>query len=140
MLCKVREALRTNGSVLIIQPAPVNTIIEVKIEGNIEFSEELMEPNFHQYLAATRASINNVVGKQLFVVEDEATTPDEGFYLCNEYGSLDEWIEDHKPSCEDMAALEAMSANIRNITSGREHRILKLWREYKVLLRKSRPR
>lgn len=140
VLRKVHKSLRTDGSLLIIQPAPVNTIIELKIEGNVEFSEELKEPKFHKYLEATRVSIHNVLAEQLFVIEHKTTTPDEGFYHCDEYDSLDEWIKDRKPFCEDLEAFDEMSVRIRNLASGRDHRILEYWREYKVLLRKSQPR
>ena len=139
VLRKVHKSLRTDGSLLIIQPAPVNAIIELAIKGNVEFSEELKEPNFDKYLEATRISIHNVLTEQLFVIEHEATTPDEGLYHCNEYNSLDEWIEAHRPSCEDLEAFDEMSAKIRNLARGRDHRISKYWREYKILLRKSQP-
>ena len=140
VLRKVHKSLRTDGSLLIIQPAPVNMIIELEVEGSVEFCEELEEPNFDEYLEATKVSIHNVLAEQLFVIEHEATTPDEGLYHCNEYDSLDEWIEDHRPSCVDLEAFDEMSARIRDLASGRDHRILKYWREYTVLLRKSQPR
>ena len=140
VLRKVHESLRADGFLLIIQPAPVNTIVQLEVEGDIELVEELEESNFHKYLEATRVSICNVLVEQLFVAENEATTPDEGSYHCDEYNSLDEWIEHHKPFCEDLEAFDAMSVRIRDLASGMEHRILEYWREYKILLRKSQPK
>ncbi|MFB0546211.1 MAG: hypothetical protein ACETWB_04820 [Anaerolineae bacterium] len=112
----------------------------MEIEGSIEFSEEFEEPNFLRYLEATDISIRNVLAERLFVIEDEATTPDDDSYRCNEYGSLDEWVENHAPSCEDLEAFDALSARMRSLASGKEHRVFEYWREYKVLLRKYQPR
>ena len=137
VLLKIHRSLKVNGSLLIIQPTPENSTIQLKVEGNITFSEELEEPNFYRYLEATSASINNLVGEGLFVIEDEAITPDEGCYHCSEYDSLDEWVEDHKPFCRDFEAFNAMSVKIGNIAGKQEHRILEYWREDKVLLRRS---
>ena len=63
-------------------------------------------------MEATSTSISNVVSEGLFVIKDEAITPDEGFYHCSEYDSLDEWVEDHKPSCRDFDAFNAMTVKI----------------------------
>lgn len=137
VLRKVHKSLRTSGSLLIVQPAPVNAIIELEIAGNIEFSETLQEPNFNKYLEFTKVSIHIVLIEQLFVIKQETITPDEGLYHCRGYQSLDEWIEDHKPFCEDLEIFDEISAKIKQLAKGREHRILEYWREHKILLCKS---
>ncbi len=137
VLRKIHQSLRIKGSLLIIQPAPENSTIQLEVEGNAKFSEELKEPNFLRGLEATRTSINNIVGEGLFVIEDEAITPDKGFFHCREYNSLDEWSEDHKPFCKDLETFNAMSVKIGIIAGRQEHRILEYWREDKVLLRRS---
>jgi hypothetical protein len=137
VLRKIHQSLRVKGSLLIIQPTSENSTIQLEVEGNTKFSEELKEPNFLRYLEATSASIGNIVSEGLFVIEDEAITPDEGSYHSREYESLDEWVEDHKPFCEDLEAFNAMSVKIRNIAGKQQHRILEYWREDKVLLRRS---
>ena len=137
VLRKVHKSLKTNGHLLIIQPAAVNAIIQLEIAGNVEFSEELQEPNFNKHLEFTRDSIRNVLAEQLFVIDQEAITPDEGFYHCREYQSLDEWVEDHRPFCRDLEEFDQISARIKNLVRGREHRILEYWRGYKIRLQKS---
>jgi len=137
VLRRIHQSLRDKGSLLIIQPTPENSTIQLEVEGNTKFSEELKEPNFLRYLEATSASIGNIVSEGLFVIEDEAITPDEGSYHSREYDSLDEWVEDHKPFCEDLEAFNEMSVKIRSIAGKQEHRILEYWREDKVLLRRS---
>ena len=137
VLRRVHRSLRTNGSLLIVQPARENTIVQLVVGGNVEFCEELEEPNFDKYLEATGLSIRSVLAERLFVLEAEATTPDEDLYHCRDYDSLDDWVEDHRPFCEDLEAFDGVSARIRNLVRGREHRIRKLWREDKILLCKS---
>lgn len=138
VLRRVHKSLRTDGLLLIVQPAPVNAIIQMEIEGSIEI-EELEEPNFLRYLEATDFSIRNVLAERLFVVEDEATTPDKGLYHCNEYDSLDEWVKDRTAFCEDRETFDALSTKMQSLASGREHRIFEYWREHEILLRKCQP-
>jgi hypothetical protein len=132
----VNKSLRDNSILLILQPAQENSIVQVETDIGIEFSEELIEPNFQRYLNATREAIFNVVMKGLFEIECEATTPEEGTYHCNEYDSIDEWKEDEQIFSADLAELNAMHDRIQKLIDGRKHRILIFWREYKVLLRK----
>jgi hypothetical protein len=136
VLRRVHRSLGTDGLLLVIQPAPVNAIIQMEIGGCIEFNEEFEEPNFLRYLEATHVAIRNVLSEQLFAVENEATTPHEGLYHCNEYDSIDEWVEDHTPFCVDGVAFAALSMKMRSLASVREYRIFEYWKEYKVLLRK----
>jgi hypothetical protein len=136
VLRSIHQSLRAGGCLLVIQPAPGNALIEVEIGGDVKFSHELEEPNFLRYLEATKVSIGNAVGEGLYVIEDEGTTPDEGLYHCSEYSSLDEWILDRKPFCEDWDAFHAMSATIRELVGREEHRILEYYREHTVLLRR----
>lgn len=137
VLRKVRKALRDNGILLIKQPAQENSLIEVEMDGKVKLSEELYEPNFQIILNATRLSISNVVEEGLFRIEFEATTPRDGSFHCNEYDSVQEWIEDHISFCEDLATFNAMSERIQRIVDGKTHHIFEYWREYSVLLRKS---
>ena len=134
VLRKIHGSLKASGFLLIVQPAPVKTIIQLEIDGKIEFNEEFEEPNFCQYLKATSVAVINVVEEKLFTKENEAIIP-----ACNEYDSIDEWVEDHKPFCEDLDAFVAMSAKIRDMANGRAHRVLEYWREYQVLLSKFSP-
>ena len=136
VLCKVHQSLRANGCVLVVQPAPVNPIVELEIGGDIEYRQELKKPDFHQYLKATAVSIRHVIDQHLFVMEHEATTPDGLAYHPDEYDSLDEWIDDRRPLCEDLAAFDALTARMREVARGRVHRIVHYSKEYKVLLRK----
>ena len=134
VLRKVWRALRSDGLLLIIQPAPANTITQLEVEGKIEFVDELEEPNFSAYLEANRVSICNALADHLFTTEAEITTLEESLY-----NSVDEWIEDHRPFCKDLDAFDAMSVQIQSLVRRREHRILEYWEEYRILLRKTQP-
>jgi hypothetical protein len=136
VLRKTHRSLRADGSVLVIQPTRANSLIKLEIGGQVRFSQELQMPNFLGYLEATELSLANAVAEGLFATELEATTPDEGQYHCSEYGSLEEWIEDWKPFCEDLDPFHAMSATIRNLVGREGHRVLEYYRQYEVLLRK----
>ena len=138
VLRKVHKSLRKGGSLLIIQPAPMDTIIELEIAGNIKLSEAFHEPNFRKILGFTNEAIHNALTEQLFVIEQEAITPDEGFHH-KEYRSLDEWIADYEPLCEDLEELNKLSEKIRKLTKGKRHRILEYWRESEILLFKTLP-
>ena len=139
VLIKVHQSLRAHGCVLIVQPAPADPIVQLEIWGKIEYRGELKKPNFRRYLRATAVAIRNVVDEHLFVIEAEATTPDRLFYHAEEYDSLDEWVEDRRPLCEDLEAFDAITATMRDVARGRAHRVIHYSREYKVLLRKSGP-
>ena len=102
VLRRTHRSLRAGGFLLVIQPTPANSLIELEIGGELKFSQELQMPNFLGYLKATEVSLAKAVGDGLYAIEVEATTPDEGQYHCSEYSSLDEWIEDWKPFCEDL--------------------------------------
>jgi hypothetical protein len=108
----------------------------MEIGSSIDLEEEFEEPNFLRYLKATDIAICDALSEGLFAVENEATTPDEGFYHRNEYDSVDEWAEDHAPFCEDREAFAALVAKMRNLASGKEHRVSEYWKEHKILLRK----
>ena len=136
VLQKVGKSLRTNGTVLIIQPSQENPIVEVMVDGFVEFREVTNEQNFRRYLRATAEAIQKTVGERYFGIVCEATIPEGDSYHCNEYDTLDEWVEDRISFCEDIEAFSAMSERIRNLVGGRSHRISEYWREYKVLLRK----
>ena len=136
VLRKVGKSLRTDGSVLIIQPSPVNPIVEVMVDGFVEFREVTNEQNFRRYLRATADAIQKTVGERYFEIVCEATIPEVDSYHCKEYDTLDEWVEDRISFCEDIEAFSAMSERIRNLVGGRAHRVSEYWREYKVLLRK----
>ena len=137
VLLKVRKSLRDNGILLIIQPSQENSRIDVEIDANVKFSEDVYEPNFQKILSATRLSILNVVEQGLFRSECEAITPVDGSYHCNEFDSVHECVEDRKPFCEDLATFTAMSEKIQSLVEGKAHRVFEYWREYSVLLRKS---
>ncbi len=137
-LGKAHQSLRKGGALLITQPAPMDSIIELEIAGKIELSEAFHEVNFRRYLELTEAAIHNALSSQLFIIEVEAITPDEGFHH-KEYPSLDEWIADYKPLCEDLEELRELSARIRNWVGGKDHRIIDNWKESRLLLRKTQP-
>ena len=139
VLRKVHQSLRAHGCALVVQPAPVDPIMELEIGGKIAYRGELKKPNFRRYLSATAVSIRNIVDEHLFVIEAEATTPDRLFYHADEYDSVDEWIADRRPLCEDLEAFDAITATMRDVAGRREHRVVHYSREYKVLLRKSGP-
>lgn len=139
VLCKVHQSLRANGCVLVVQPALVNPIVELEIGGDIEFRQELKKPIFRRYLEATAVSLRHVIDDRLFVMEHEATTPDGLAYHPDEYDSLDEWINDRRPLCEDLEAFDATTASMRDVARGRDHRIVYYSKEYKALLRRIRP-
>ena len=136
VLRKVGKSLRTDGTVLIIQPSQENPIVEVKVDGHVEFREVTNEQNFRRYLRATAEAIQKTVGERYFGIVCEATIPEGDSYHCNEYDTLDEWVEDRISFCEDIEAFSAMAESIRNLVGGRAHRVSEYWREYKALLRK----
>jgi hypothetical protein len=121
---------------LIFEPIQENPIIEVQINGNVEFTEETDEQNFRRYLRANVEAIHQSVRDGFFEIIKETTIPGENNYLCNEYNSLNEWKEDRLSFCEDLESFTAMSARIRRIVEGRAHRVIEYWREYQVILRK----
>jgi hypothetical protein len=137
VLRKVAEALRPDGIVLIIQPSKENPIVEVIIDGKVEFREVTDEQNFRGYLKATERAIQRSVGENVFEVECEASLPAGDNYNCNEYDSLNDWVEDRSSFCEDVEVFNAMAARIQSLVGGRRHNVLEYWREYKILLRKS---
>ncbi len=136
VLCKVHKSLRADGLVLIAQPAPTNAIISLEIEGKIEFREELDEPNFGQYLKATKDAIHNIVSEHLFALEADATIPDAELFNAKEYDSIDEWVEDRRPFCEDPMTFDALGARMRDAARGREHKVIRNWKDHRTLLRK----
>lgn len=138
VLRKVGKSLRNEGKVLIIQPAIENPIVEAEIDGRVVFREVTNEQNFRFYLRATVTAIHQTVEEGTFDIVSEATTPDGNSYLCNEYGSVEEWEEDRLTYCEDIEAFTAMSEKIQALVHGHNHRVLEYWKEYKVLLRKRR--
>jgi hypothetical protein len=138
VLRKVHQSLRKGGSLLIIQPAPMDVIIELEIAGKIKLSEAFHEPNFRKILGFTDEAIHNALTEQLFVIVQEATSPDERLHHA-EYRSLDEWIEDHKPLCDDLEELDKLSAKLRESVKGKDHRIIEYWKETTLLLRKTQP-
>jgi hypothetical protein len=114
----------------------VNFLLEMEIEGSIEFTEEFEEPNFQKHLEATEISIHTVLAEGLFVKEGEVTIPDGRFYHRDDYDSVDEWVESRISDCKDLDAFHALSTRMRSVASGREHRLHEYWKEYRVLLRK----
>jgi hypothetical protein len=137
VLSKVHKSLRKGGLLLITQPAPMDSMVELEIAGKIKLREAFHEDNFRKILGFTREAIYNAVTAQLFVIEQEAITPDVGFHQ-NEYRSLDEWIEDYEPLCEDLEELHELAAKLSKATKGKDHRIIENWKESKLLLRKTR--
>jgi hypothetical protein len=135
----VHQSLRANGCVLVVQPAPVNSIVELQIGGDIEFRQELKKPIFRRYQEATAVSLRHIIDEHLFVMEHEATTPVGLAYHPDEYDSLDEWIDDRRPLSEDLQEFDAITASMQEVAKGREHRVVYYSREYKALLRKSCP-
>jgi hypothetical protein len=135
----VYQSLRANGCVLVVQPALANPIVELEIGGDIEFRQELKKLNFQRYLKATALSIRTVIDEHLFVMESEATTPDGLAYHPDEYDSVDEWIDDRRPLSEDLHEFDAITASMREVARGRDHRIVYYSKEYKALLRQIRP-
>ena len=135
VLRKVHQSLRANGYVLVVQPAPVNPIVELEIGGDIEFRQELKKPIFRRYLEATAVSLRHVTDEHLFVMEHEATTPGGLAYHPDEYDSLDEWIDDRRPLSEDLQEFDAITASMQEVAKGREHRVVYYSKEYKALLR-----
>ena len=136
VLKKVHRALRAGGGVLIIQPAPLASIVAVEVAGVAEFCEEFEGPNFRRYLVANGEAIRRAVDEGFFAIDTEGTTPGEGLYHCRSYDSVDEWIADHQSFCEDVEEVEAMSDRIHDVVGPRTHRVLEYYREYRALLRK----
>ena len=136
VLRKVGNSLRAGGAVLVIQPSQEDPVVEVEIDAKVEFREVTDEQNFRGYLRAAGEAFRNSVGERLFDIEWEATTPEGESYHCKEYDSLDEWVEDRLPFCEDFEAFTSMSERIQRLVNGRKHRIFEYWREYILLLRK----
>ena len=135
VLRKVERSLRTNGAVLIIQPAQENPIVAVEIDGKVEFREMTNEQNFRRYLHAGVEAIHRSVGEGLFEIVAETIIPKGNSYHCNKYDSREEWEEDCLSFCEDFETFSAMSGRIQKLVGGRKHRVLEYWKEYKVLLR-----
>ena len=121
---------------MITQPAQTDSMVELEIDGKIELSEAFHQPNFRKYLESTKEAIHKALSEHLFVIEQEANTPDEGFYH-GEYRSLDEWIEDYEPLCDDLEELNELSAKLRKAARGKDHRIIDKWKESRLLLRKT---
>jgi SAM-dependent methyltransferase len=132
VLRKVNPSLRADGRMLVMQPAPASAIIELEIGKSSAFKKEFAEPNFLRYLQATHVAIRSVLDERLFAVENESTTPRR-----DEYGSIDEWVEDRAPFCEDPEAFTALQTEMRCLASGEEHRVFEDWNEHEILLRKS---
>jgi hypothetical protein len=132
----VHKGLRAEGLLLIVQPAPVDPIIHLEIGGRIEVDEELNEPNFNRYLEATEVSIHNVISEHLFVLEDEATIPEEDLFHTVEYDSIDEWVDDCRLTCEDLMPFDTLVARMRDVAGRRKHKVIRYWKEHRVLLRK----
>jgi hypothetical protein len=136
VLHKVNRSLRDNGNLLILQPTQENSILQVEIDHLIEFREEMLEPNFQEYLSATMEAIHNVIADGLFEIESESKAPEAESYLCTEYDSVNEWREDRQPFCEDLDEFNEMYERIQTLIDGQKHRIMEFLRDYKVLLRK----
>lgn len=128
--------MRTDGNLLIIQPAQNNPIVQVEVDGELVFKEETNEKNFRGYLSATMKAIQKSVEEKRFEIVSEAIIPSGKAFHCNEYDSINDWVEDRIAFCEDVSAFNAMAERIQDIIRGREHKVFEFWREYKVLLRK----
>ncbi len=136
VLQKIGKSLRTDGAILIIQPSQEDPIVEVVMDGVVEFREVTNEQNFRGYLRATTEAIQKTVGERDFEIVCEAIIPEGNSFHCNEYDTLDEWVEDRITFCEDIGAFNAMSQRIRNLVGEHPHRVLEYWKQYKALLRK----
>ena len=138
VLRKVHKSLRSSGYLLITQPAPVDAVIELEIDGKIVQSEAFHEVKFREYLECTGNALQGTLAERLFVVELEEITPKEGFHS-SEYRSVDEWVADYTDLCDDLEELNELAAKLREAARGRDHRIIDKWRESWLLLRKTLP-
>ncbi len=135
VLSKVVTSLRTNGSLLLIQPISSNKIIEVEIDNHIIFKGELMEPYFLEYLKATKEVLNKAIQYRLLEKKFELITPEED-YFCDEFDSVKQWEECATVFCDDLATLNEMLKRVQKLVAGNKHRILEYWREETLLLDK----
>lgn len=125
------RSLKADGVLLIIQPGPMFSTVQLTVDGSIVCSRKFGEPNFYRYLDAAETAIKIVLSERCFAL-DHRVEVEQGL----DHDSIDDWVASRAPFCEDPEAFESLLAEMRNHAGGREHHLLEYWPEHRILLRK----